>query len=176
MQATEGSDLLLVLEKLADETVLIGQQIERLEEEKKEREQRLNQIKSVDIPEIMDEAGIKSIHIGDRTYNIATFVSGSWPKDPIKAQKARELLAEYGAEGLMKSNVTANFPKSMMSSAMKVAKAAKDMGGSAKVSQSVHHQTLKSFAKERMASGDPIDLEGLGLYAGRIVRISGEKR
>ncbi len=45
-----------------------------------------------------------------------------------------------------------------------------------KLDSSVHTMTLRAFARRRLESGDPIDLDALGLFAGPVVKVKKAKK
>lgn len=129
---------------------------------------QLQSIKEVEIPELMAEIGMESFSLSDgTTIKTKEFVRGSLPKDPIKREKALSWLEANGGEGLIKNDVSMSFDKSEHNRALDIAQTLRDQGFDVAVQSGVNHMTLAAFARERLANGEDLPLDDLGLYAGK---------
>lgn len=160
------------LRALAEEAVKLEWHLAKIEQMQKETQQRLNQIKHEDLPDTMAQAGVNTLELSDGTeIEIKDFCSGSLPKEEGKREQAVNWLVEHGGEALIKCDVTAHFTRNQHNQAMDLAEQLKAQGLSVKNELSVHPQTLQAFAREKMRNGEAVDLETLGLYAGRVAKI-----
>ncbi len=83
-------------------------------------------------------------------------------------------LERIGAEGLIKSRLEISAGRESHAEIRKIAESLADWGP--KLDSSVHTMTLRAFARRRLESGDPIDLDALGLFAGPVVKVKKTKK
>jgi hypothetical protein len=128
----------------------------------------LQQVKEVDLPEAMREVGLKTFTTEDGavvTIHPEVQVAISVANRPA----AYQWLIDNGFGGLLKLNVSLHFDRGDREKAEKLAAQLIKKGIEVDVEQSVHAQTLKAFAKERMADTEselefPLDLFGARPY------------
>lgn len=162
------------LKTLVKEIEELESNIEQLEELLKSAKGRYNALKTEIIPSIFSELqtdewvsedGIK-IKMGD-------FVSGNIPKEEPKRQEAISYLESLpnGAD-LFKTTVSIEFPKRGHNEALAVADDLRKHGYTPLVESGVHVQTLWANIMERFRRGENVDLDKLGLFIGRVAKVS----
>ena len=156
-------------------------EVDRLDEQLKLAKSRLNTLKTKTVPECMTAILQKSLTMEDGTkIEIKDFVSGSLPKDDgTKEGKAKraagiKYLEKNEGTGLIKSSLQIDFEKSEHNMALSligtIEKAMKEMGlerEPLELETTVNAQSLGAYARERLANGEKLDLEVLGLYSGK---------
>lgn len=153
---------------LASKTEL---EIEDLENELKVKKAILHELRTKTMPDLMAELQTTRFVYGNNEFELADFVSGSLPKDPNKREVALDKLREYGAEGLITSDLELHFPKSQEEQAQNLYYELSNRGLTVKLDSGVHTQTYQAWARQRLKDGDPIDAEALGLFIGKVVKI-----
>ncbi len=129
----------------------------------------LRQVKEVDLPEAMKEAGVKTFTTVDGavvTCKNEVQVNITEANRPA----AFQWLIDNGFGGLLKLDVEIHFDRGDRDKAEKLAAQLSKKGIDTVVKQNVHPQTLKSFAKERIADTEsdivfPLDLFGARPYS-----------
>jgi hypothetical protein len=169
-EGAAAPDSLAQLRKLLEEGIALQTIIKQQEADLKAAKAAFQSLVTGRIPDAMAE--IQSGHFTFKGWEVAVadFVSGSLPKEPEARQKAIDLLEAYGAEGLIKTEVKIEFGKSQHNEAMSVAGELKERGYPVDANSGVNSQSLCKFARDRIASGEPIDTEALGLYTGRVAK------
>ncbi len=137
---------------------------------------RITELRTKTIPDAMDRAGLKEITLANGAKIKTTeFVSGSLPKEPEARDRALRSLVECGGDSLIKTKVTVEFPRSGHNEALSLRGELADKGHDATMFSDVHPQTLAAFARERIKNGEHIDPDALGLYVGRIAKLTPAK-
>jgi len=139
-----------------------------------EAKRQLTQVKEVDLPEAMKEAGVKTFTTVDGT---VVTVKNEVQVSITEANKpaAFAWLIDHGFGGLLKLDVEIHFDRGDREKAEKLAAQLAKKGIDTVVKQNVHPQTLKSFAKERIADTES-DLEfPLELFGARPYSVSSVK-
>lgn len=129
----------------------------------------LRQVKEVDLPEAMKEAGVKTFTTVD---GAVVTCKNEVQVNITEANKpaAFQWLIDNGFGGLLKLDVEIHFDRGDRDKAEKLAAQLSKKGIDTVVKQNVHPQTLKSFAKERIADTEseivfPLDLFGARPYS-----------
>lgn len=170
--ASAPSDKLEVLHRTLEETIALDEATRKLEEDLKAAKSTLHTLRTSRIPDLMAEMQMDSITFRGWKVKVDDFVSGSLPKDEAKREKAIRWLEDHDAASLIKTQLSLAFAKSQHNEALSVAASLEEKGFAPKVESSVHASTLKSYALERIRSGDEIDPETLGLYVGKTAKMS----
>jgi len=152
--------------------------------------EELRALATVQLVEAMDSANIGEFKTIDQKFKISVkpFIEGSFPseeKKPEQYKQAVQWLRDNEHEGLLKRFLTYEFKKGQDWLAERIKQAVirellsveaetrkwPDIDASDEVT--VHHMTLKSWAKEMRESNPPIDFpaETLGLFIGRIAKV-----
>jgi hypothetical protein len=163
------------LQNLCEEAVQMKQIVDDMEESLKVAKKGLNDIITKKLPDLMVELGFgngDSINKSGFKIVLRDFVSGSLPKDPDKKEQAIKWLQENDGGDIIKSTVTLAFEKSQHNEALALVDDLKAKGHETELVESVHAQTLQAFARERIKKGDSIDTEALGLFTGRVAKLT----
>lgn len=157
------------------EAIALEKVIDQTEEDLKRMRGDLHKIKTLHIPDMMTSMQLDEVTFKGWQVKINDFVSGSLPKDPDRRKKALDWLVDNDGGGLIKTELKLHFAKSQHNEALSVASELEHGGYAPEVDSSVHSSTLKSYARQRIKDGDPIDPETLGLYVGKVADIKMKK-
>ena len=174
--AQAPSDALSRLRQSLAELLDMEKLVEQMEDDLKAAKQSLQLLRTGRIPDLMSEVGVSSMTIDDKTIDLGDFVSGSLPKDPEKRRRAIAWLESEGADGLIKTEVAVEFGRNQHDDALSLSNVLRNDGYAPLVTSSIAPQTLLKFARDRLAAGEPIDFEVLGLYTGKIAKVKEAKR
>lgn len=146
---------------------------EEMEIALKEIQKANNQIKTADLPDLMAECGMAELTTEDGLFRVTieNFVAGSLPKDPMARDAAIDWLEENNAGTLIKTTLRLVFDKSEHNEALSLAAELHERGYDSAAESGVHPQTLIAHIRERLANGEEVPLEKLGLFAGRRAKI-----
>jgi hypothetical protein len=122
----------------------------------------------------MQETGLDKVVVGGNSVSLATFVSGTMPRDPLQRDIALSHLREIGASDFIKNEVSVSFPVSEDNRARAMQADLEDKGFETAAKTWVEPQTLKKLIRERVESGQEIDLEIFNAHIGIIAKIKGE--
>ena len=169
--ATNNAALNGLLEQ-AEELISLEAQISDLEQLLKRLGSRATDLKTKTIPDKMAEIGISEFATpAGAKLKVEDFVSGSLPKEPEKRSTAIGLLERWGADGIIRNEITLAFDKSQHNAAMALADDLRKQGFNAEVKSGVHPQTYLAFIRERLASGEEVDAEAMGIFVGRKTKV-----
>lgn len=163
------------LGKMAREAMALQEAIDRMELDVKGAKAALHALRSVRLPALMAAASMDEATFDGINLKAKDFVSGSLTKDPQQREKAINWLVANGAGGLLKTVITASFGRSEKEEADRAISLLKEAGIAADAELSVHAGTLCAFARQRIADGENVEAELLGLYVGRVVEIKEKK-
>ena len=158
------------LNRKLEEAMSLNSSIEQMEDDLKAAKKQLNFLNTSIIPDMMAELGMTSTTQRGYEVKISEFVNGSLPKEPEKRMKAINWLENHDGGDLIKTNMTINFSKSQHNEALDLAVRITEEGFAPTVESTVHPQTLMAYARERMKNGEVLDIETLGLFAGRVAK------
>ena len=145
--------VLLRVSSMAHEFWLAEDEVEKAEEALKKAKARVFRIASVDMPELLREAGVSEMTLEDGT-KVAMKDEISCAITEANAHSAHEWLRKNGFGSLIKCEVTVAFGKDDYEKADKlVEQLVKRYGEDVKQTDKVHNATLKSFIKERIEAG-----------------------
>lgn len=171
-----AADQLKSLETMIGEAVSFAEQVEAAELLVKHLKSEQKELLEKTIPDAMASAGVDSFKTkGGVSVSVRDFVNGSLPKGLAERKAAIEWLTDAGAVGLLKTKLELEFGRGDHNWAQEVKSKLDAVGASYKEKEDVHPQTLAAFARERMKNGEPVDLQALGLYAGRAAKIEVKK-
>lgn len=136
----------------------LEKEVERHEEEIKELKAQITNIEEETLPCAFQELGIEKIKMEDgSTVSISQEVYSGLTSDTKPA--AYQWLIDNNFGGLIKTEIKINYSRDQEEQARRQYKALLDKGYDAGIKQDVHHQTLKSFLKERLQSGEKFPME-----------------
>lgn len=160
--------MLAEVDQLADE-------IERLEKHLKVARAAMNALTHGALVDKFTEARVSEFKTErGRLYKIENYLSGSLPKNPAKREEALRWLMQNEAADLITTLVSVRLSRKQHNIVGDVRAALEKVGVDYVEDRDVHHSTLKSFARERMKSGQEVPFEQLGLSVGRYVKSEGE--
>ena len=160
-------------QNLIDQESLVSDLEDNLSEAKK----LLNQMKTIEFPDMMAECGLSEFKHAASGAKIAIsdFVGGSLPKEPERRAAAIDYLSSHGAEAIIKTEISLAFTKNEHNIALALAEELRSRGLPYEIASGVHAQTLLAYARETMRRGEEIPLETLGLFAGRVAKVTWPK-
>jgi hypothetical protein len=159
------------LAKLQHEAAL---SVAACEDRLKDAKDLLRQIAEVDLPEAMLACGVKQF-VTDDNLEIKLKPDVTVGISVANRDSAMEWLVEHGFGGLIKSDLSIHFDREELESAKELANTLAQQGLEPELSQSINHQSLKAFVKERMADAEaaepfPLDLFGARPYNVAVVK------
>lgn len=170
VEQSVSEDQLAILYQRLDEAIELENAVEQMEADLKAAKANLHNMCSVQIPDLMTQLQIERQVRNGYDIKLQPIVSGSLPKEPAKRSAAISWLEQHEGGELIKTEVKLSFGRSEHQDALKLAKSLKEKGLEPLVESGVHAQTLCAFARERIANGEEIDTEVLGLYTGKVVK------
>ena len=169
-EASASPDALVRLRTIIQELVGLQTAVEQMEDDLKAAKHSLQSIRTGRLPDVMAECGSDHFTHNGWEIKLAEFVSGSLPKDPAKRRLALDWLEKNDGAGLIKTSVTMEFGKDQHSEAVDLAEKMVRDGLSPTLISGVNSQTLQAWGRVRIKEGDPISLETLGLFAGKVAK------
>lgn len=136
---------------------------------------RYNYIKMEQIPQMMAELQVDEWKNSDGTkVKMENFVAGSLPKEEKERKEAIDYLSEpeVGGAALLKTTIEVEFSKSQHNAALALADDIRKQGYEVNLTSSIYAQTLLAFVREKRAKGQYLDLKKIGVYAGRVAKIT----
>lgn len=134
---------------------------------------RANELKTKTIPDKMAEIGLSEFATpAGNKLKIEDFVAGAMPKEPLQREAAIKELEAWGAESVIRNEVLMVFEKSQHNEAMALVDDIRAKGFAVEVTSGVHPQTYLKIIRERLAGGEAVDLEKMGVFAGRKTKVT----
>jgi hypothetical protein len=159
------------LQQMFERRMELDRRVEELKAELKQKEADLRKIDELDFPELFDEVGVTGFSVGNRHVTLEEKLYGSLPKEPEECERALETVRSLGGESIIKTNVAASFGKGESTRAKVAAQMLADAGFPVSVSEGIHASTYQAWVREMLANGHPLDLDELGIYNRRFVKI-----
>lgn len=151
-------------------------QISELEAVLKSLSSHANDLKTKVIPDKMAEVGLSEFATPDgHKIKVEEFVAGSLPKEIERRADALKALEDWGADGVIKNEINLSFEKSQHNEAMALVDDLRNRGIDCELKSGVHPQTYLAIIRERLASGEPVDLEVMGVFSGRRTKVTAPK-
>lgn len=161
------------LGKLVHEATAIARRLRAMEEELAELSSKFREITERKLPEEMAASGCERFEGKDGSViEIKDFINGSIPKDEDRRTKAFDWLTKNGAEDLIRLSVAFNLDPSQKKAQKAVLAFAKKSGLTYDAAHKVHPQSLYAFVRERLESGEQVPVDTLGLYVGKVAKIT----
>ena len=149
-------------------------EIANLEEQLKAMKEEYKKLDEFTLPEMLMSIGMTEIKLEDGTkMTLSQYYSAKIPAD--KEAEAFKWLEETGQDAIIKSKVDLAFGKGESKIEAKVCKALDKLAVAYQRKRSIHPMTLKSFVKECIEEGKPLDAELFGVYIGNQVKIKRSK-
>lgn len=179
-QSSEAVEKFRRKAKEAKELTLV---VEELEQRLAEASGQLHLLLSVELPDLMDEAGIDHIGVpAEGNYpafdaklkpDIRANIAANWP--PEKRQEAFNWLDKNGHGDLIKTTFEIYIPREDRKLAKKIRTTLKKLKVTPEVTEAVNHQTLSAWLREMISDKKLPPLEIIGGYVGRIVKLKERK-
>lgn len=183
--ATAPEDQLAAIRARIAEARELEQLIADLEERLKAATTRLNSLQFIELPDLMNAAGVSAVTLPAEG-NAPTIeakavpfyranIAAGWPED--RRQEAFATLKEFGAEALIKTEVSIAFPRGSHEEAQVFQEEALKRGMNATLAEAVPHASLTAWLKDHIESHRPWPpLDKIGATVGRRVtlKIKGE--
>lgn len=163
---TEGGSKLSDLIREAQRQSALQEDHEQAAKDAKKEYQRI--VREL-IPAEMEAMGMERVDVDGNSVSLNPFVYASIPAS--RKEEAFNFLRSIGEDDIIKNEVTVNFGKGQDNRAGAFFDDCNQQGLDPSQKQSVHPMTLKGWIKERMASGEDIDLDMFGAYVGTEAKI-----
>ena len=163
---TEGGSKLSDLIREAQRQSSLLEQHEQAAKDAKKEYQRITREL---IPAEMEAMGLERVDVDGNSISLQQFVYASIPAS--RKEEAFNFLRSVGEDDIIKNEVTVQFGKGQDNMAGAFYDDCLNQGYDPAQKQSVHPMTLKGWVKERLQSGQEIDLEMFGAYVGTEAKI-----
>lgn len=170
------------LRDMAAELVLTENEIKLAEAKLKELKKRRYELQNNLVPSRMDELGVDIVGVPGLSADVVSKfyckanIAADWEED--RRERAFKYLESIGAGDIVRTEVKMYFGPGDDN----VLKALLDMIESSEIPfplveqrKAVPWNTLTAFAKERIESGEPLDLEAIGATAGTVAQVKKRK-
>lgn len=158
-----GHNILAQIAATARDILDARDEVAEAEEVLKQKQARLRSLQEDILPELMTEAGQEELTtIDGLKVSIKEMVRGQPPKD--KEAEAFAWLRESGNGGIIKSKLEADLGKADADKIKAAQEALAPLGFRAAPKQSVHWQTLGALVREKLAKGEQVPLDLLGVH------------
>ena len=157
------------LSNLVKQLESVVAEIDTAEAHVKQLKQEQRRLQMEAIPVIMDEMNVSRLDVGDVSVTIKPFVSASIPKD--RKEEAYEWLRRHGLDDIIKNDVVLSFGRGEDDTANKLMLDLERKGFHPEAKTHIHSGTLKSFVRERVENGKPIDLDLFGAFVAKTADI-----
>ena len=162
------------VQPLIDRARRLQSTIERLEADTKHAKHELRRVLDIEIPELMNELGLSEVKTKDGLMvEVVPFVDARIPK--ARQHEALDWLRHHGYGDLIKHQVVATLGAGDDEMARAIQHYLEEIGVDATDKATVHPQTLKAWARERLADGEEIPEDLFGLYTGQTTKIKEAK-
>jgi hypothetical protein len=154
------------LKDLANDLLDLKRDHEEAEVRIKSLKQQIHFLTTKIIPQEMAEQNIDYLETAGMAISRDQIVSGSLPADPDRRNKAIDWLKQNDAAGLVRTEVKVAFGVNQSNEALDFIGGLEDHGQNFEAKTSVHPSSLKAFVRERLRSGEDVDVDALGIYIG----------
>jgi len=148
----------------------------RLQDEVRQHEKAAKDLKSESlriirelIPSEMQEMGLDRVDVDGNSVTLNQFCYASIPAD--KKEEAFAFLRSIGQDDIIKNEVKVSFSKGQDNEAGAFVDDCAQKGLDPEHKTTVHPMTLQAWIKDRLASGQEINLETFGAYIGTEAKI-----
>lgn len=169
---TAGGESLQHLQEAAQEASQLEAKVEQLEADLDMAKKALQRLKYSVIPDLMTTVGFDKFTHEGIEFSLQERVLGSLPADEERRQRAVDWLIAHNASDLLKAEVVAQFGREQHNVAKSlVAQIESQYGIPVNFRESVHSATLQKFVRERLARGEPVDPQVLGIVVEKVARM-----
>ena len=160
------------LTNLVQQTQRIDADITQAEEAVKSLKAEKRKLTEELIPMKMGEMGVEKFETANAVVSIKPVVHASIPKD--KQEQAFAELRANGDGDLIKNEVRINFGMGQDNEAGAVMDNLRQQGLEPTQKTFVHPSSLKAYIKDKVQSGDPINLDNYGAYVAQTAFVKGK--
>lgn len=140
------------------------------EADSKVKKAELKQIQEVELPNLLESAGLKSCETLDgKKVNVSEYIRANIPDD--KELDAFLWLEDNGHGDIIKDQVTVSYGKGNDDLASELEEFLMKQGADYARKRGVHHSTLSSLIKELLEEGVPVPLDLFGAFRQRIAKV-----
>ena len=157
------------LSDLIREAQYQSQLLEKHELAAKEAKKEYQRITRELIPAEMEAMGLERVDVDGNSVSLSSFVYASIPAP--RKEEAFNFLRSIGEDDIIKNEVTVQFSRGQDNQAGAFFDDCTQQGLDPTQKQSVHPMTLKGWIKDRLQSGQDIDLDMFGAYVGTEAKI-----
>jgi len=157
------------LSNLVRQLRVVEQEVEDAETHLKSLKQERQKLSTQMIPDLMDEMGVERVDVDGLTVTKKQIVAASIPVE--NKQEAFAWLRVRGLDDIIKNDVSCSFGRGQDNMAKDAMATLSERGLSPSLKTHVHPMTLKAFVKDRVESGDEIDLDLFGAFLSNAVDI-----
>ena len=170
-KVTIDTSLTSDIAKECNKLLELQKQIKEQQEATKKLEEQERFISEQRIPDLMQQAGVRSIELTDGyKVDLRQVVSAKIPAS--KTEEAFTWMRENGYGDLIKNQMTTNFSRSQDNEAAALYDELVNRGFTVSRKEKIEPMTLKGFARERIQNGENIDMALLGVYVGNQTKIT----
>lgn len=147
---------------LAERQVSLEKQCEDLKKELEEKSSLLTQVRTRDLPDLMQELGLSGFKLRDGSEIKIKFEYAAHIKNELR-DRAHAWLRENNFGDIIKNNLTISLGKGEDEKASQIEQLCHEIDASYERKEQVHPMTLKAFVTEQLNSNTalPVDLFGV---------------
>ena len=173
-QAPLGDNILAQIAATARDIMSARDDVSRAEEALKGAQARLRSLEEDTLPELMAEAGQERLTtIDGLDVKVTDRVRGTPSKE--NAPQAFKWLRDGGNGGIIKHELKADLGKGDDALVKAVLEALQALNVRASAKESVNHQTLGALVREKLAKGEELPLELLGIQLSKVAEVKPRK-
>lgn len=172
-----GDNALKSVSSIAERAVALEDEISALEELLKRKNEEYRRITEHELPEAMQDVGMKDFRLNDGSRVEAKPIVRASPKEDMRPAMFR-WLRENNLGDIIKTNVTVAFPAGREKEASALCDVIAKVAGEnvhPELSEMVHPQTLTAFVRRQLTDGKPLPLATFGVWQGTIAKITRPK-
>jgi hypothetical protein len=160
----------LQVRRLADELLKLRERIAKGEALLKQLKEQERDLEFVKLPNAMTENGMKKLQLDNGMgIELEQVITGSIPEK--RMAEAATWLRNNGHQQLLRNEIVLSFRPGEDEQAAKALFQIKKFKFPFETKISVHHMSLKSWAKEMIAKGSNLPLDLLGIFTGQRAKI-----
>lgn len=164
----------------AQKVALLDAECKALEAELKAKKYVLHQLRSKVLVEAMAKINQSKFTIAEGdfagvTLSVEMYTSGALPKDEVARAEAIKLLEKYEAVDMIRNVLSLEFTKNQHNIALEMRARLEEEGFDVLMKSDIHAKTLGKLVTDRISNGDDVDPEKLGIYVGKIVKLTWPK-
>ena len=157
------------LSSLVRKLRVVEQDVEDAETHLKALKQERQKLSTQMIPDLMDEMGVERVDVDGLTVTKKQIVAASIPV--ANRDEAFSWLRDRGLDDIIKNDVVCSFGRGQDNMAKDAMATLSERGLSPSMKTHIHPMTLKAFIKDRVESGDEVDLDLFGAFLSNAVDI-----